>query len=105
MAVERRLLVVRRLLDTHEVASQEELVDLLAGEGFEVTQATVSRDLQRLGAVKIRSGGTIRYAGGGCAAARFPTAPRAAAARARRASAANRSGAGGGDQHRVTDGS
>ncbi|MEX1280939.1 MAG: arginine repressor [Acidimicrobiia bacterium] len=62
MAVEQRRLVVRRLVDTHEVASQERLVELLSAEGFEVTQATVSRDLQRLGAVKIRTGGATRYA-------------------------------------------
>ncbi len=62
MAVEHRLLRIRRLLDTHVVTSQEELVALLADEGVEVTQATVSRDLGRLGAIKIRSGGSVRYA-------------------------------------------
>ena len=62
MAVEHRLLRIRRLLDTHAVASQEELVALLAEEGVDVTQATVSRDLGRLGAIKIRAGGSVRYA-------------------------------------------
>ena len=62
MSVEHRLFRIRRLVDSHGVASQEELVELLAGEGIEVTQATVSRDLQRLGAVKIRSNGDTRYA-------------------------------------------
>lgn len=62
MAVEQRLLRIRRLLDTHPVTSQDDLVDLLADEGIEVTQATVSRDLTRLGAVKIRLGGAVRYA-------------------------------------------
>jgi transcriptional regulator of arginine metabolism len=62
MAVEHRLLRIRRLLDTHAVTSQEELVALLADEGVEVTQATVSRDLGRLGAIKIRAGGSVRYA-------------------------------------------
>ena len=62
MAVEHRLLRIRRLLDTHVVTSQEELVALLADEGVEVTQATISRDLGRLGAIKIRAGGSVRYA-------------------------------------------
>jgi transcriptional regulator of arginine metabolism len=62
MAVEHRLLRIRRLLDTHVVASQDELAALLAEEGVEVTQATVSRDLGRLGAIKIRAGGSVRYA-------------------------------------------
>jgi transcriptional regulator of arginine metabolism len=45
------------LLETHAVASQGQLVDLLAAEGVEATQATVSRDLDELGAVKVRTGG------------------------------------------------
>jgi transcriptional regulator of arginine metabolism len=36
------------------VRSQTELARLLAGEGIEVTQATLSRDLDELGAVKLR---------------------------------------------------
>lgn len=36
------------------VRSQTELATLLAGEGIEVTQATLSRDLDELGAVKLR---------------------------------------------------
>ena len=39
----------------HEVRSQGELADLLAGGGFAVTQATLSRDLVELGAVKVRA--------------------------------------------------
>ncbi len=42
------------LLSTHAVSSQTELAALLAGEGIEVTQATLSRDLEELGAVKLR---------------------------------------------------
>jgi transcriptional regulator of arginine metabolism len=42
-------------LVTHRaVRSQTELAALLAGEGIEVTQATLSRDLDELGAVKLR---------------------------------------------------
>ena len=47
----------------HEVRSQGELADLLAGEGFAVTQATLSRDLVELGAVKVRGAhGGLVYA-------------------------------------------
>ena len=43
------------LLETEAVASQTELGRLLAAQGVQVTQATVSRDLEELGAVKVRS--------------------------------------------------
>jgi transcriptional regulator of arginine metabolism len=43
------------------VGSQEEVVDRLAVAGLAVTQATVSRDLDELGAVKLRRDGAIRY--------------------------------------------
>jgi transcriptional regulator of arginine metabolism len=45
---------VARLLVGQVVTSQEQLVGLLADEGIESTQATVSRDLDDLGAVKVR---------------------------------------------------
>jgi transcriptional regulator of arginine metabolism len=38
------------------VRSQTELVELLAAEGIQVTQATLSRDLEELGAIKVRAG-------------------------------------------------
>jgi len=50
------------LLGAHEVHSQGELSDLLAAEGTEVTQATLSRDLVELGAVKVRRGRALAYA-------------------------------------------
>jgi transcriptional regulator of arginine metabolism len=45
------------LLEGNAVSSQGQLVDLLAAEGVVATQATVSRDLDELGAVKVRIGG------------------------------------------------
>ncbi|MDQ2882173.1 MAG: arginine repressor [Actinomycetota bacterium] len=45
------------LVTNHAVHSQVELVALLAGEGIEVTQATLSRDLDELGAMKVRGAG------------------------------------------------
>ena len=38
------------------IRSQTELADLLATDGVQVTQATLSRDLEELGAVKVRGG-------------------------------------------------
>ena len=42
------------IVSSTSVHSQSELVALLADEGIEVTQATLSRDLEELGAVKLR---------------------------------------------------
>lgn len=51
------------LLTRHPVRSQPELAELLAREGLHVTQATLSRDLVELEAVKVRSsGGALVYA-------------------------------------------
>ena len=54
--------LIASLLDRHAVTSQPQLVELLAGNGVNVTQATVSRDLERLGAVRVRKGGHLVYA-------------------------------------------
>jgi transcriptional regulator of arginine metabolism len=48
-AIERRE-TIRKLIRSRVVGTQEELGSLLAGQGYEVTQATLSRDLARLGA-------------------------------------------------------
>ncbi|HET7683336.1 MAG TPA: arginine repressor [Marmoricola sp.] len=51
------------LLGTQEVRSQTELADLLAEAGLVVTQATLSRDLVDLDAVKVRTpSGALVYA-------------------------------------------
>lgn len=42
------------LIDSRPVRSQTDLADLLGAEGVVVTQATLSRDLEELGAVKVR---------------------------------------------------
>ncbi len=39
---------ILELIQTREIETQEELVDLLKAEGFNVTQATVSRDINEL---------------------------------------------------------
>jgi transcriptional regulator of arginine metabolism len=54
---------IARLLEARAVTSQTQLVDLLAADGVVATQATVSRDLEELGAIKIRaSAGDSIYA-------------------------------------------
>jgi transcriptional regulator of arginine metabolism len=51
------------LLERHSVRSQAELGRLLAEAGLSVTQATLSRDLDELGAVRVRDGaGNLVYA-------------------------------------------
>jgi transcriptional regulator of arginine metabolism len=59
-ASRRRL--IRKLVGEGNIASQAQLVEVLETEGFPVTQATVSRDLDALGASKLRDGqGRIHY--------------------------------------------
>jgi transcriptional regulator of arginine metabolism len=54
---------VSQILEKEGVTSQAELVKMLADEGVELTQVTVSRDLEELGAVKVRRpGGAMVYA-------------------------------------------
>jgi len=54
---------IARLLETNAVNSQGQLVALLGADGVEATQATVSRDLEEMGAVKVRVlGGESVYA-------------------------------------------
>lgn len=51
------------IIARHEIRSQGELAVLLAEHGIETTQATLSRDLEELGAVKVRGtdGGASIY--------------------------------------------
>jgi len=54
---------ITKLLAEHAVTSQAHLVELLAADGITATQATVSRDLEDLGAIKVRvAGGETVYA-------------------------------------------
>lgn len=59
---QRQQLIVS-LIEQHAVSNQPQLVDMLAENGITATQATVSRDLEDLGAVKVRvPGGESVYA-------------------------------------------
>ena len=45
---------ISSLLEEHAVTSQAQLTELLEADGIGATQATVSRDLDELGAIKVR---------------------------------------------------
>jgi transcriptional regulator of arginine metabolism len=55
--------LIAKLIEHGQVQNQAQLVDILADQGCVATQATVSRDLEDLGAIKVRvSGGESAYA-------------------------------------------
>ena len=54
MSKSQRQHLLGKILEEQAVSSQAKLVELLKGEGIDVTQATLSRDLEELGAVKVR---------------------------------------------------
>lgn len=58
-----RRALIAKFIKQGGVESQSHLVKLLASQGVKVTQATASRDLEDLGAVRIRdAGGEFQYA-------------------------------------------
>lgn len=70
----RQAAVVRAVTNT-AVRNQTQLADLLVTAGFDVTQATLSRDLDDLGAVKVRhADGSLVYAVPGQGGDRSPVA-------------------------------
>ncbi len=48
------------IISKNEIETQEELVDALCSAGYDITQATVSRDIKELGLIKI-AGETKKY--------------------------------------------
>lgn len=61
MVKRERHAAIRRLVTARTIASQGELVGELASLGFDVTQATVSRDVAELGLAKVMRGGHSAY--------------------------------------------
>lgn len=58
-----RIRKIREIVRSEAVATQQDLVRALHRKGISVTQATVSRDIKRLGLVKVLDGsGRHRYA-------------------------------------------
>jgi transcriptional regulator of arginine metabolism len=58
----RRLRALADAIRSGAFASQEDVTAELNRRGYAVTQATVSRDLEQLGAVKVKRGGVLSYA-------------------------------------------
>lgn len=59
----RRQMKIQEVITKEIIRTQEELADRLRDEGFDVTQATVSRDIKELGLIKVPSpGDEYRYA-------------------------------------------
>jgi transcriptional regulator of arginine metabolism len=52
---------ILRLVGAHAIGSQEELKQLLSLDGWQVTQATLSRDLRELGVVRAPTANGARY--------------------------------------------
>jgi transcriptional regulator of arginine metabolism len=58
-----RQAAILRLVEERHLTTQSELAEALRGEGIDTVQATVSRDVARLGLVKVRNGdGRLIYA-------------------------------------------
>jgi transcriptional regulator of arginine metabolism len=58
---ERRQRAIAELIRSDALSSQEELADRLGSLGFAATQATISRDLDQIGAIKARRNGQLSY--------------------------------------------
>ena len=52
---------IKEIITAQEIGSQEELTQILKDNGFDTTQATLSRDLHELGIVRIPSENGFRY--------------------------------------------
>lgn len=62
MSKAKRHIKIRELILEHDIETQDELVDRLKELGFNVTQATVSRDIKEMHLIKIpSSSGRYKY--------------------------------------------
>lgn len=53
---------IKQLINEHAIRKQEEFVELLHAQGVEVTQATISRDIQEMQLIKVSDEqGSFRY--------------------------------------------
>lgn len=54
---------ILEIIENHNVETQEQLSEILGSMGFEVTQATISRDIKELKLIKVQGeDGTYKYA-------------------------------------------
>lgn len=57
-----RQLVIKQIINDHDVSTQEELLQYLKAEGVDATQATISRDIKEMHLVKTTtSAGNVKY--------------------------------------------
>ena len=61
MACDNRRLRILELIKKYNIGRQEQLVSYLNAEGYNVTQATISRDIHELKLKKIKDNGAFRY--------------------------------------------
>ena len=52
---------ILELIKSREIGTQEELLDLLKNKGYDVTQATISRDIRELNLTKVNNGSRQKY--------------------------------------------
>lgn len=57
----KRRKMIRRLLETYAIGSQEQIMKLMAQKGETVSQGTLSRDLRDMNAAKVLLGGQYQY--------------------------------------------
>ena len=53
---------ILELIKSREIGKQEELLELLKNKGYDVTQATISRDIRELNLTKVNNGNRQKYA-------------------------------------------
>ena len=53
MTKKQRLAIIEKLIAEHEVSTQEELTELLISCGYDVSQSTISRDINELNLIKV----------------------------------------------------
>jgi transcriptional regulator of arginine metabolism len=58
----RRHFAIRQIISSERISTQEELCQALKDRGYDITQATVSRDIKELSLVKIPDGTGYSYA-------------------------------------------
>lgn len=56
-----RQTLLKKLIQQGLISSQQDAVAALEADGYSATQATVSRDLHEIGAVRVRTNGDMRY--------------------------------------------
>ncbi|MGL5973215.1 MAG: arginine repressor [Oscillospiraceae bacterium] len=64
MIKKKRLELISDIINDNVVSTQEDLMDILKKSGYEVTQATISRDIKELHLVKTTINGKYRYSTG-----------------------------------------